>query len=554
MRFLQATLFALILMSTISAQKPGEYEKLFSEDELRDTLKFLSDDGFQGRAPGSPGGELAAKYLALRLKAAGVKPGNNGSYFQPVPLIGLSPNPNTKLELIRNNNGKTTSLDFGSDFVALTDAQKEDTSVEGELVFVGYGVDAPEQNWNDYKGNPEDFRGKILVVLVNDPPATKNEPDLFGGRALTYYGRWSYKYEEAARKGAKGVILVHTDESAGYGWNVVENSFGGTERFSIVRKANDDTPFLQMQSWIRAEALNSFLNQNGFELGDLIDKAAKRDFEPIKLGGQAKIDLKSKLRRVDSRNVVGVIEGRDPELKDQTVVYTGHWDHLGVGKPDENGDTIYNGARDNASGISQILALADAFAKLKPEKMPRRTQVFLFTTAEEQGLLGSEYYARNPIYPIEKTAANINIDGGNLFGKTSDFGALGAERSNLGDFVNQALNERGMTFTPDGHPEQGYFFRSDHFPFAKAGVPALSIATGGNFIGKPAGFAAKINDAYSKNDYHQQSDEFRESWVYDGMTQMLDIVMDIGLQVSNADEMPKYNPKDEFAGVRKTKP
>jgi Zn-dependent M28 family amino/carboxypeptidase len=541
-------IFLLIIIFALSFSVfAQDYSNLFSENDLRSTVKYLSDDGFEGRAPGSRGGELAAKYIANRLELAGIKPGNNGSFFQPVSLVGLKPDPNTVMNFSRISDGKSFDFNFGKDFVGFTDAQKNDVTVEGELVFVGYGIDAPEQNWNDYKGDASKYKDKILLMLVNDPPATEKEPNLFGGKALTYYGRWTYKYEEAARKGAKGVILIHTDSSAGYGWNVVENSFGGTERFDIARTENDKTPFLQMKAWMRDSSVSEFIKFSGTSLNSLMEKAKTRDFQSVELNTKVKVNLKAELQKVDSNNVIGIWEGSDAKLKDEYVVYTAHWDHLGVGKPNASGDKIYNGALDNASGVAQVIALAEAITKLPKAQQPKRSQVFLFVTAEEQGLLGSEWYAKNPIFQLNKTAANINIDGGNFYGKTRNYGALGAERSSLETFVNEELEKRSMKFMADNRPEQGSFFRSDHFPFAKMGVPALSIRGGDDFIGREKDWAEKFFADFNKNHYHQPSDEFRDDWQFDGMVQMLDATLAIGLRASNIEKFPAYKQSDEFA-------
>jgi Predicted aminopeptidases len=537
---LSATILLSVFVSVSFSQTKGRYVDLFSEAKLKSTVKFLSDDGFEGRAPGSRGGELAAKYIANQLEMFGVRPGNKGSYFQPVSLVAVKADPNTTL------NVGDANYKFGDDFVAFTGAQTEKVNLDAELVFVGYGIDAPEQKWNDYKGSPEDFRGKILIMLVNDPPATPEEPNLFGGKALTYYGRWTYKFEEGARRGASGVLLIHTDESAGYGWNVVRTSNGGW-RFDVARTAEDKTPFLQMRSWMTNETAKKIFAQAGKNLDELREAAKRRDFKPVNLGLRAKINLKSELKRLDSNNVIGFWEGSDPNLKNEYVVYTAHWDHLGVGEPNADGDRIYNGALDNSSGVAQVLALAEAFTKLPKAEQPKRSQVFLFTTAEEQGLLGAEWYAQYPVFPLEKTAANINIDGGNFYGLTTNYGALGAERSNLWQIVQDVLKERGMTFLADSKPEQGYFFRSDHFPFAKAGVPALSITGGDDYVGKPKDWSKAIFEDFNRNHYHQPSDEFRDDWRFDGMVQMLDINLDIGLRISNLPNLPKYNQDDEFA-------
>lgn len=537
-KILLLALFSTALCFQTLAQTRGKYAELFSEEKLKSTVKFLSDDAFEGRAPGSRGGELAAKYIANQLQMLGIKPGNNGSYFQPVSLVAVKAAPNTTL------NVGNAAYKFGSDFVAFTGAQTENVNLNADLVFVGYGIDAPEQRWNDYKGSPEDFRGKILVMMVNDPPATPEEPNLFGGKALTYYGRWTYKFEEAARRGAAGVLLIHTTESAGYGWNVVQTS-NGSWRFDVARTPTDKTPFLQMRAWMTEDTARKIFTQAGKNLDELRARARARDFQPVKLGVRANINLKSELKRLESNNVVGFWQGSDKRLRDEYVVYTAHWDHLGVGIPNAKGDTIYNGALDNASGIAQVLAIAEAFTKLR--KQPKRSQVFLFTTAEEQGLLGAEWYAAHPIFPPEKTAANINIDGGNFYGLTADYGALGAERSTLGAIVDEVLASRKMKFSPDTRSEQGYFFRSDHFPFAKIGVPALSIRNGTEYVGKPKDWSEKFFAEFNREHYHQPSDEFRDDWQFDGMVQMLDISLAIGLEASNISTLPRYNPTDEFA-------
>ncbi|MDQ3321053.1 MAG: M28 family peptidase [Acidobacteriota bacterium] len=539
-RLILSTVLILAVCCSAIAQTKGKYTNLFSEEKLKSTVKFLSDDGFEGRAPGSRGGELAAKYIANQLEMIGVKPANNGSYFQPVSLVAVKANPNTTL------NVGDAAYKFGDEFVAFTGAQTETVNLNSELVFVGYGIDAPEQKWNDYKGNGADYRGKILVMMVNDPPATASEPNLFGAKALTYYGRWTYKFEEAARRGAAGVILIHTTDSAGYGWNVVQTS-NGSWRFDIARTNDSKTPFLQMRSWMTEDAARKLFTQAGKNLDTLREQAKSRNFSPVKLGLNAKIDINSELKRLDSNNVVGVLLGSDQKMKDEYVVYTAHWDHLGVGAPNDKGDTIYNGALDNASGVAQVLAVAEAITKLPASEQPKRSQVFLFTTAEEQGLLGAEWYAANPVFPLEKTAANINIDGGNFYGLTTNYGALGAERSSLQPFVNEVLQERGMKFLPDARPEQGSFFRSDHFPFARGGVPSLSIRNGDDYVGKPKDFSEKLFAEFNQKHYHQPSDEFRDDWRFDGMVQSLDISLAIGLRASNAAKMPAFNQSDEFA-------
>jgi hypothetical protein len=541
------SLLVVFLLSFISVfgQTQGKYANLFSEDELRAHVRFLSDDLLEGRGPGTRGGELAAKYIAAQLETYGIKgAGKNGSFFQPVSLVAVKASPDTTLNV--SGGGKSESFKFATDFVAFTGAQKDDVSLDAGLIYVGYGIDAPEQKWNDYKGNAGDYRGKILVMMVNDPPPSEAEPNLFGGKALTYYGRWTYKFEQASRMGAAGVILIHTDESAGYPWQVVRTS-NGSWRYDIARGNGDKTPFLQMRSWMTNDTAKNIFLMSGKDLDKLKNDAKSRDFQPVDLGLKAKINIKSELKRVDAPNVVGIWQGSDARLKNEYVVYTAHWDHLGIGAPNKQGDTIYNGALDNSSGVAQVLALAKAFTKLPKSEQPKRSQVFVFTTAEEQGLLGAEWYSKHPLFPLDKTAANINIDGGNFYGLTRDYGALGAERSNLQEVVNGVLKERKMTFLPDSHPEQGYFFRSDHFPFAKVGVPSLSIRSGDDFVGKPKDWSKKFFEEYNQKNYHQPSDEFDETWRYDGMIQSLDISLAIGLRVSNMPRLPAFNATDEFA-------
>jgi Zn-dependent M28 family amino/carboxypeptidase len=540
LQYINLVILLSLFSLTTFAQKQGKYTYLFNEQKIKDMTRFLSDDGFQGRAPGTVSGELAARFIALDLQRLGIKPANNGSYFQPVSLVAIKTNPNTLL------NVDGTNYKFGDDFVGSTGAQTDNISVDGELVFVGYGIDAPEQKWNDFKGDKNDYRGKILVAMVNDPPATEKEPNMFGGKALTYYGRWVYKFEQAARMGAAGIILIHTRESAGYGWNVVRTS-NGNWRFDVAQTPEDKTPVLNWRSWMTEDTARAIFKQGGKDLDSLRIAARSRDFKPVKLGLNAKVDVKSEMKRVNSNNVVGIWDGSDAKLKDQNVIYTAHWDHLGVGEANPSGDNIYNGALDNASGCASILAIAEAITKLPKKEQPKRSQVFLFTTAEEQGLLGAEWYAKHPIFPLEKTAANINHDGANLFGLVTDYGALGAERSpETWKIVNEMLKERNMTFSPDDQPEQGFFFRSDHFPFAKAGIPALSVRSGDNYLDKSID-SKKIGEEYNAKNYHQPSDNFDENWRFDGVVQNLEVSLAIGLKISNMDKMPKFNKDDEFA-------
>jgi Zn-dependent M28 family amino/carboxypeptidase len=503
----------------------------------------------EGRGTGARGGEIAANYIAAQMEALGLKgAGVNGSFFQPVSLVGVKADQNTKL-IVSGRNGKET-FKFADDYVAFTGAQTDEVDVDADMVFVGYGINAPAQRWNDYKGEPSDYRGKVLVMFVNDPPATNDEPDLFGGKALTYYGRWTYKYEEAARRGAAGVILLHTDQSAGYPWSVVRTS-NGAWRFDIARNQGDNTPFLKVRSWVTDAAARKIMKLAGQDLDDLRAKAASRDFQPVALNLKGKINLKSEVKRVQAPNVAGILPGRDPKLRDEYVVYSAHWDHLGVGAPDKTGDTIYNGAVDNASGVASVLAIAEALRKLPPAQRPRRSSLFLFPTAEEQGLLGADWYSKHPLVPVERTAANVNLDSMNVLGVTHDFIPLGAERSTLRAVVEAVARERGMRVSPDARPEQGSFYRSDHFPFARVGVPSISLKEGDDYVGRPKGWGAEQFKAYNTAHYHQPSDEYSDTWDFRGMLQEAEIAIAIGRRIADMEQMPRFNPNDEFAKAQK---
>lgn len=535
---------AATAVSQRATRNPG-VSSMISENALRAHIKFLSDDRLEGRGTGARGGELAALYVAEQFEGMGLKgAGAKGSFWQSVSLVGVKADPKSELRI--NGSNKTEAFRFADDFVAFTGAQTEHVSVNTDLVFVGYGIDAPEQKWNDYKGPAEDYRGKILVMLVNDPPATPAEPNLFGGRTLTYYGRWTYKYEEAARRGAVGAILLHTSESAGYPWSVVRTS-NGSWRFDIARSAGDKTPYLQVRSWMTDEAAHRMMKLAGLNLDELRKQAASRDFKPIALGLTASLDLNSELKRVEAPNVVAMLPGRDPKLRDECVAFSAHWDHFGIGAPDKNGDTIYNGALDNATGVASVLEIARVLSQLPAAEKPRRSILFLIPTAEEQGLLGSEWYSQHPLVPVAKTAANINLDSMNILGPTNDFVALGAERSSLKAVVDQIARERGNRISPDPRPEQGSFYRSDHFPFAKVGVPSISFKEGDDYIGRPKGWGEKKFREYNEAHYHQPSDEYHDDWNFQGMIQEADFAMEIGKRVANLNTLPKFNPDDEFA-------
>lgn len=552
MRIIKPTkivLVSLLIVAGAIAQRPSRsttrIQSSISENALRAHIKFLADDRLEGRGTGAKGGETAALYIAEQFEAMGLKgAGPQGSFWQMVSLVGVKADPKTELRV--NGSSKAESFKFADDFVAFTGAQSDHVDVNADLVFVGYGIDAPEQKWNDYKGPPEDYRGKILVMLVNDPPATPQEPDLFGGRRLTYYGRWTYKYEEAARRGAAGAILIHTSESAGYPWSVVRTS-NGSWRFDIARIASDKTPFLKIRSWITDDAARRVFSLAGLNLDELRKQATSRDFRPVKMNLTASIDLKSEVKRVEAPNVVAILPGTDPKLRNEYVVFSAHWDHFGIGAPDKTGDTIYNGALDNASGVASVLEIARVLSNLPGAQKPKRSFLFLIPTAEEQGLLGAEWYSQHPVVPLSKTAADINLDSMNVLGPTNDFVALGAERSSLQAIVLAIARERGLRISPDPRPEQGSFYRSDHFPFAKVGVPSISFKEGDDYIGHPKDWGEKKFREYNEAHYHQPSDEYRNDWNFQGMIQEADFALEIGRRVANSPTLPKFNPNDEFA-------
>jgi Zn-dependent M28 family amino/carboxypeptidase len=511
------------------------------ENKLRAHVKFLADDLLEGRGPGSRGGMLAARYIAAQFEALGLEPAAaDRTYFQQVQMIGSRPDPSTRF-VVKSGAGDT-EFKFGDDFVGGTDLEQTEVQVNGEIIFVGYGVSAPENNWDDYKGL--DVRGKILLMMVNDPPATPSEPNLFGGKALTYYGRWTYKYEEAARRGAAGVILIHTNDSAGYGWSVVRNSWGG-EQFGLVPGAN--TPSLKLKSWVTDEAARKIAQMGGKNLDQLRQSAASRAFRPAPLNARVDTTLRTQVQRLTSPNVVAIYRGADPTLKNEYVVYSAHWDHLGI-RPDQPGDNIYNGAVDNATGIAGMIAIAKAFNMLAIK--PRRSVLFIATTAEEQGLLGAEYYARHPLVPLQQTVANINLDSMNALGTTTDITPLGADRSTLGKFIEEVAKENNVTVSPDARPEQGSFYRSDHFPFAKAGVPAVSLNPGTKFVGHHDKWGEEQFQDYNQHRYHQPSDEYTPNWDFSGMVQQARLAFWIGLRVANAAETPQWNKGDEFERAR----
>ncbi len=505
--------------------------------EIDAHIRFLSSDLLEGRAPATRGGRLTAEYIATQLRAAGVEPGVNGGYFQEVPIDVVGADRSS----IRVNAGGRASgaLRYPEDVVVWAGSAAPAAAADAEVVFVGYGSAAPEFRWDDFKD--ADLRGKILMVLVNDPPAPAGEPGLFGGRAMTYYGRWTYKFEEAERRGAAGMLIVHTTEQAGYGWPTVVGSWAKEQRM-VPRAAGLPAP-LQFRGWITDTAARGLLAQGGLSLDDLVKRAASRDFRPVPTGVTLDVGFRNAVQNLKSENVVGVVRGGDPRLRDEYVAYSAHWDHLGIG-PAVDGDSIYNGALDNASGVADILAVARA-AAAAPTR-PKRSFLFVFVTAEESGLLGSEFYAQQPTVPTARIVANLNVDGGSLYGRTRDLRVLGDIKSSLGPMLAARIRASGMKISPEEHPERGGFYRSDHFSFAKAGIPAVSIGAGSDYVGRPEGWGVQQQEEYNARRYHQPRDEYRPDWDLSGAVQLSEIVLDFGTWLANAATLPTWNPDAEF--------
>lgn len=537
---LSIAIVSITAASTAMAQTDGAASRITSE-EIDAHLRFLSSDLLEGRAPATRGGQLAEQYIASELMAFGVKPGvGDTSYFQRVPIDVVKADP---ASIRVTASGKATAnLRFTDDVVVWPGSATDASSARGELVFVGYGASAPEYKWDDFKG--ADVRGKILLVLVNDPPATAAEPNLFGGKAMTYYGRWTYKYEEAERRGAAGMLIVHTTERAGYPWHVVVNSNSTDHR--LLPRDPAAPPPIGVRGWITDSAATALLAQAGLSMADLRKRAESREFRPVSTGIIIDETMRNGLRHMSANNVVGIVRGIDPKVRDEYVAYSAHWDHFGIG-PVVNGDSIYNGAVDNASGVATVLTIAHAAAE---GVKPRRSQLFVFVTAEESGLLGSAYFCEHPTVPASKIVAALNLDVVPLIGRFRDLNVMGDNKSSLGPALAQLLKSEGIRLSPDAHPEQGHFYRSDHFSFAKVGIPSVSIGAGDDYVGRPAGWGVQQGDDYTAHRYHQPSDEYRPDFDLSGATQIADIVYRFGLLLGNARTVPIWNADAEFKALR----
>ncbi len=519
---------------------PEAATAVLQEQRLLDEITMLASDSFLGRGPGTAGEDRTVAYLEQQFKAIGLEPGNpDGTYIQQVPLVGITPKPTPQLVLTKGSNKRV--LAFKTDVVAWTKHVADSASIaNSEMVFVGYGVQAPEFEWDDYKGL--DGAGKTLVMLVNDPPLADSTQ--FGGKAMTYYGRWTYKYEQGMKHQAAAVLIVHETGPAGYPFAVVQGKTG--EQFDLVTP-DKNLGRAPIEGWITLDQAKALFTMAGQDFDGLRAKASTRDFAPVPLGVSASMTIKNGLRTVQSRNMVAKITGSDPKLKDEYIVYTAHWDHFGIGDQ-INGDSIYNGALDNASGTAGMLQLARAFKALPAA--PKRSILFLAVTAEEQGLLGSQYYSVTPLYPLAKTLANINIDGLNLSGRTKDLTVIGLGASELDDYIRDAAAIQSRVIRPDPESEKGYYYRSDHFNFAKQGVPALYAEGGVDYIGQPADYGIKAREQYVAEDYHKPSDQVKPFWKLDGAVEDLRLLLTVGYWVAEADRFPEWRPGNEFRAAR----
>ncbi|MGE8213745.1 MAG: M28 family metallopeptidase [Stenotrophomonas sp.] len=509
--------------------------------DFGELVKTLASDEFEGRAPGSRGEDLTVNYIRDQMQRIGLQPGNGDSWFQDVPMTETTADPGTVLKIQRGDNQQ--QLAFGTDMVIGSRRGESEIKIDGsDMVFVGYGVDAPEQNWNDYAD--QDWTGKTVVMFVNDPGFHVGDAKLFDGKRMTYYGRWTYKFEEAARKGAAAALIVHDTAGAAYGWDVVKNSWGGPQY--DLPAAEDKEPRLQAQGWLSAEAARKLFADAGLDLDKAYKDANKRGFKPVPLQAKLSLDLKSTIAQKKSRNVVGVLPGS--KRADEAVLYMAHWDHLGKHE-DEEGDNIYNGAVDNATGVAGILEIADAMAH--QETAPERSVVFLAVTLEESGLLGSQYYVNHPTFPLDKIAGVINIDAMSVNGRARDMTVTGYGSSELEDILKPLAAEKGRTLHAETSVQSGFYFRSDHFNFAKAGVPALYADGGEDLIDGGVEAGKRAAEAYGKDHYHGPKDEYdAATWKVDGAIEDLELLYGVGKQLAGGDAWPNWYDGNPFKANR----
>jgi Zn-dependent M28 family amino/carboxypeptidase len=529
----------LIIACNQNETSTSEVAPSFSRDSLMQHIKVLASDSFEGRKPFSPGETKTVAYMENAFKQLGLEPGNNNSYLQDVPLVEITPTPDAMMK-VQSPKG-SFDLKRTDDFVVSTQNTDSVISLNNdELVFAGYGVVAPEYNWNDYAGI--DVKGKVVLVMVNDP-GFGVDTTIFKGKTMTYYGRWTYKFEEAARQGAKAVLIIHNTEAASYPFNVVQNSWGSSNLY--LDKRGDAQYHCALQGWVSAGAAKKLFAAAGKDTSLLLS-ANKQGFKAVSLNEKLSLDVKVKAVYNTSHNVIAKLSGS--KRPDEYIIYTAHWDHLGIGKADAKGDSIYNGALDNASGSAALIEIAKAFKSLKEQ--PERTIIFLSVTAEEQGLLGSEYYAEHPVYPLNKTVADINMDGVNPFGKTNDIVITGAGQNDLEDYVAETAKQQNRYLAPESHPEAGHYFRSDHFCFARVGVPALSCSGGIDVAGKGKEYGKKLEDDYVANQYHRPADEYDTAWTFDGGIQDMQLLFLVGKKLAGETTFPQWKQGSEFKAIR----
>ena len=545
-RFIQGLLLAGTAVMVVSCNHNNVIDEqdglsAFNKDSLVNHIKVLSSDEYKGRRPFTEGEVKTISYLQKTYKDMGLQPGNGDSYLQDVPMVEISPKSVSPLK-VQSSKG-SFELKNIEDFVMWTErTDTVQTLNNDDLVFAGFGVVAPEYNWNDYAGL--NVKGKVVMVMVNDPGFETGDTTMFKGKTMTYYGRWTYKFEEAARQGAKGCIIVHNTAAASYPFQVVQTSNGGV-KLHLDKRANHAYQ-LALQGWMTHESAVKILQATGKDTS-VLHTANNRGFKGFDTGVKLSEKLTAKVVFNKSHNVIAKITGT--KRPDEYIIYTAHWDHLGVGKPDAKGDTIYNGALDNASGTAAILEIARAFKSLKTP--PERTVVFLSVTAEEQGLLGSEYYGENPVYPLDKTVANINIDGINNVGKTRDVTISGSGQSQLEDYLKDQLKKDGRYLAPEAHPEAGHYFRSDHFSFAKVGVPSITIGGGVDNVAKGKEYGKKMDDQYTAVRYHQPADQYDSNWNLDGGLEDIQLIFKIGKRLAFETTFPQWNNNSEFKKLRK---
>ena len=549
-RFLFTVGILLATTMSILAGNPKDRLKpaldVITPDGLLAHIKVLASDEFEGRAPGTKGEELSVKYISDQFRAIGLKLGNlDGTYTQEVPLAGIKSDPRMSFTFGSN----ATELKYPDDYVASSARLVPEIKIDNsDILFVGYGIVAPEYGWDDYKD--VDVRGKTILMLINDPPIpdpkdpSKLAEKMFKGKAMTYYGRWTYKYEIAAQKGAAAAVIIHETEPAAYPYSVVKTSWAKENYELDAPDKNKDA--VQVRSWITLDVAKKLLTDCGQDFDALKKAAITKEFRPVALNAKANIDIKQQLRSFKSHNVIGKLEGSDLKLKDEYLIYTAHWDHLGR-HPELQGDQIFNGAVDNASGDAAVMELAAAFSKLNPP--PKRSVLFMCTTAEEAGLLGAKFYAGHPLYPLEKTLADINIDSMNVWGKTRDIEDVSFGMSALDEMLAAAAKRQGRTAIPNSRPEKGAIYRADNFEFSKVGLPSLYIGKGEHLLARPEN-APLRSDEFDLHDYHQVTDEIKPDWDLSGAVQDVDLLFEVGYQVANADKFPEWKPGIEFKPKR----